>query len=51
VVWWSVDSDEAVVEEKLGGGNAQALREGEKKRGRCGGKRWRWPPFIGEVRR
>jgi hypothetical protein len=29
-VWWPGDGDEAVVEEKLDGDNAQALREGKR---------------------
>jgi hypothetical protein len=42
-VWWLGDGDEVVVEEKLSDSSAQALREGEKRRGR--------PPFIGAVKR
>jgi hypothetical protein len=36
-----------VVAEKLGGGGAQAQREGKKRRGRCGEKWRESPPFIG----
>jgi hypothetical protein len=35
------------VVEKLGGGGAQAWREGEKRRGRCGEKQQGSPPFVG----
>jgi hypothetical protein len=37
VVWWLSDSDEAVVEEELSSGSAQAWREGVKGAGRIGG--------------
>jgi hypothetical protein len=47
---WPGDCDEATTEEMLNGDSAQASREGEKRRGRCGGKWWGWPPFIGAVR-
>jgi hypothetical protein len=40
-----------MVEEKLGGSSARALREGENERGRCS-KSWRGHlPFIGLVRK
>jgi hypothetical protein len=35
-VWWSVDGDEAVVEEELGGGSTQAWKEGVKGARRTG---------------
>jgi hypothetical protein len=40
VVWWPGDGDEVVVEEELGGGSAQAWREGEKRGDGCGENRW-----------
>jgi hypothetical protein len=49
--WWPGDGDDAAAEEKLDNDSAQASREGEKRSGRCDGKRWGWPPFIGVVRR
>jgi hypothetical protein len=49
-VWWLGDGDEAVAEEKLISGSAQALGEGKKRWGGCGENRWRRLPFIGAVR-
>jgi hypothetical protein len=50
-VWWPGNDDEVAEEEKLGGGSAQASREGGKRMERCDGKRQGWSPFIGAVRR
>jgi hypothetical protein len=49
-VWWPVNGDEVVAEEKLGCGSTQASVEGEMRWGRCGEIQWRCLPFIGVVR-
>jgi hypothetical protein len=48
-VWWPSDGDEAAMEEKHGGGSAQASGEVEKRGGGRSENGWRPPPFIGAV--
>jgi hypothetical protein len=51
MVWRPSDGNEVMTEEKLSGGSAQALVEGQKIGVGCGENRSRHLPLIGAVRR